>query len=50
MPWGQGSGKFFYLPEAHTDLHLHLCQEWDCWCGDPDFGVLLLAAAFSVLP
>lgn len=28
-PWGQGSGKFFYLPEAHTDFAFAIyCQEW----------------------
>ena len=27
-PWGQGSGKFFYLPEAHTDFAFAIfCQE-----------------------
>lgn len=29
VPWGQGSGKFFYLPEAHTDFAFAIyCQEW----------------------
>lgn len=29
LPWGQGSGKFFYLPEAHTDFAFAIfCQEW----------------------
>ncbi len=28
-PWGQGSGKCFYLPEAHTDFAFAIyCQEW----------------------
>ena len=28
VPWGQGSGKFFYLPEAHTDFAFAIfCQE-----------------------
>ncbi|MDD6570131.1 MAG: FtsW/RodA/SpoVE family cell cycle protein, partial [Acidaminococcus sp.] len=28
-PFGMGTGKFFYLPEAHTDFAFaNYCQEW----------------------
>ncbi len=44
LPWGQGSGKFFYLPEAHTDFAFAIfCQEWGY------VGALFLIACFVVL-
>lgn len=43
-PWGQGSGKFFYLPEAHTDFAFAIyCQEWGF------FGALFLIFLFALL-
>ncbi len=47
-PWGQGSGKFFYLPEAHTDFAFAIfCQEWGLLGAAILISVfLLLAAAF----
>ncbi len=42
-PWGQGSGKFFYLPEAHTDFAFAIfCQEWGF------LGALLLIGLFVI--
>ena len=48
LPWGQGSGKFFYLPEAHTDFAFAIfCQEWGLLGAAILISVfLLLAAAF----
>lgn len=44
VPWGQGSGKFFYLPEAHTDFAFAIfCQEWGF------IGALFLIACFVTL-
>ena len=44
MHWGQGSSKFFYLPEAHTDFAFAVfCQEWGF------LGALLLIALFTLL-
>ncbi len=44
MTWGQGTGKFFYLPEAHTDFAFAIfCQEWGF------IGVLLMVACFFLL-
>ena len=44
LPWGQGSGKFFFLPEAHTDFAFAIfCQEWGY------VGALFLIACFIVL-
>ena len=43
VPWGQGSSKFFYLPEAHTDFAFAIfCQEWGF------VGALLLIALFVI--
>jgi cell division protein FtsW len=43
VPWGQGSSKFFYLPEAHTDFAFAIfCQEWGF------IGALLLIALFVI--
>jgi len=43
-PFGMGSGKFFYLPEAHTDFAFAIyCQEWGF------IGAILLIAVFLVL-
>lgn len=43
-PWGQGSGKFFYLPEAHTDFAFAIyCQEWGF------IGALFLIFLFALL-
>lgn len=43
-PFGMGSGKFFYLPEAHTDFAFAIfCQEWGF------IGAVLLIAVFLVL-
>ncbi|XOQ52007.1 MAG: Cell division protein FtsW [Succiniclasticum sp.] len=42
--WGQGSSKFFYLPEAHTDFAFAVyCQEWGF------LGALLLLLLFALL-
>ena len=48
LPWGQGSGKFFYLPEAHTDFAFAIfCQEWGLLGAAILISVfVLLAAAF----
>ena len=44
LPWGQGSGKFFFLPEAHTDFAFAIfCQEWGY------VGALFLIACFLIL-
>lgn len=44
VPWGQGSGKFFYLPEAHTDFAFAIyCQEWGF------VGALFLIFLFALL-
>ena len=44
LPWGQGSGKFFFLPEAHTDFDFAIfCQEWGY------VGALFLIACFLIL-
>ena len=44
LPWGQGSSKFFYLPEAHTDFAFAIfCQEWGY------IGALFLIACFVIL-
>lgn len=44
VPWGQGSSKFFYLPEAHTDFAFAIfCQEWGF------VGALLLIGLFVIL-
>lgn len=44
LPWGQGSGKFFYLPEAHTDFAFAIfCQEWGF------LGALFLVGCFLIL-
>ena len=44
LPWGQGTSKFFYLPEAHTDFAFAIfCQEWGF------IGALALIAAFVIL-
>ena len=44
LPWGQGSGKFFFLPEAHTDFAFAIfCQEWGY------VGALFLIACFIIL-
>ncbi|MGE4588046.1 MAG: FtsW/RodA/SpoVE family cell cycle protein [Acidaminococcaceae bacterium] len=43
-PFGMGSGKFFYLPEAHTDFAFAIfCQEWGF------IGAILLIAIFLIL-
>ena len=43
-PFGMGSGKFFYLPEAHTDFAFAIyCQEWGF------IGAVLLIALFLIL-
>lgn len=43
-PWGQGSGKFFFLPEAHTDFAFAIyCQEWGF------IGALFLIFLFALL-
>ena len=42
--FGMGSGKFFYLPEAHTDFAFAIfCQEWGF------LGALFLIAVFVLL-
>lgn len=42
--WGHGSGKFFYLPEAHTDFAFAIfCQE------NGFFGAMLLMLLFGLL-
>ncbi len=42
--WGQGSGKFFYLPEAHTDFAFAIfCQE------NGFLGAVFLLALFTLL-
>lgn len=44
LPWGQGSSKFFYLPEAHTDFAFAIfCQEWGY------IGALFLIACFVIM-
>ncbi len=44
LGWGLGSGKFFYIPEAHTDFAFAIfCQE----CGF--IGAVLLITLFAVL-
>ena len=44
LPWGQGSSKFFFLPEAHTDFAFAIfCQEWGY------VGALFLIACFLIL-
>ena len=44
LPWGQGSGKFFFLPEAHTDFAFAIfCQEWGY------VGALFLIICFVIL-
>ena len=44
LPWGQGAGKFFFLPEAHTDFAFAIfCQEWGY------VGALFLIACFLIL-
>ena len=44
LPWGQGSGKFFFLPEAHTDFAFAIfCQEWGY------IGALFLIICFVIL-
>lgn len=44
LPWGQGSGKFFYLPESHTDFAFAIfCQEWGL------IGATLLIIVFGML-
>ena len=44
LPWGQGSGKFFFLPEAHTDFAFAIfCQEWGY------VGALFLIVCFLIL-
>lgn len=44
LPWGQGSSKFFYLPEAHTDFAFAIfCQEWGF------LGALFLIGCFLIL-
>lgn len=44
VPWGQGSSKFFYLPEAHTDFAFAVfCQEWGF------VGAFLLLLIFALL-
>ena len=46
LPWGQGSGKFFYLPEAHTDFAFAIfCQEWGLLGAAILISVFLLLAA-----
>ena len=43
-PFGLGSGKFFYLPEAHTDFAFAIfCQEWGF------FGALFLIVLFLLM-
>ncbi len=42
--WGMGTGKFDYLPEAHTDFAFAVyCQEWGF------VGVLILCLLFTIL-
>lgn len=42
--WGHGAGKFFYLPEAHTDFAFAIfCQE------NGFFGAMLLMLLFGLL-
>ncbi len=42
-PWGQGTSKFFYLPEAHTDFAFaNFCQEWGF------LGALALVGTFTI--
>ncbi len=42
--WGHGAGKFFYLPEAHTDFAFAIfCQE------NGFFGAMLLMMLFGLL-
>ncbi len=44
ISWGQGSGKFFYLPEAHTDFAFAIfCQE------NGFLGALFLLCLFGLL-
>ncbi len=44
LPWGQGTGKFFYLPESHTDFAFAIyCQEWGF------IGALFLILLFIIL-
>lgn len=44
IAWGQGSSKYFYLPEAHTDFAFAVfCQEWGF------FGACFLIALFACL-
>jgi len=43
-PFGLGTGKFFYLPEAHTDFAFAIfCQEWGF------FGALFLIVLFLLM-
>lgn len=46
MGWGQGTSKYFYLPEPHTDFAFAMfCQEWGfIWTL---IGVILPFAAFT---
>ncbi len=42
--WGMGTGKFDYLPEAHTDFAFAVyCQEWGF------VGVIILCILFTIL-
>lgn len=44
LPWGHGTGKFFYLPEAHTDFAFAIfCQEWGF------IGAMILITLFVLL-
>ncbi|MDY4921349.1 MAG: putative peptidoglycan glycosyltransferase FtsW [Phascolarctobacterium sp.] len=44
MPWGHGAGKFFFLPEAHTDFAFAMyCQE------NGFIGVVILLLLFALL-
>ena len=44
MEWGQGVGKFWYLPEAHTDFAFAIfCQE------NGFLGAVVLILAYSIL-
>ena len=42
--WGQGTGKFFYLPEAHTDFAFAIFSQENGY-----IGVILLFIAFVIL-
>lgn len=43
-PWGQGAGKFFYLPEAHTDFAFAIFSQENGF-----IGVVFLLALFLML-